>query len=112
VGIPFLLIGLAFLVSGGFVVGWRYPEAQKVVRVLREGESATGQIVDLQENYSVRVNGRHPWVIRYEYSVNGQTYAGKVTTLNRPDAQLQSGKAVRVLYLAAEPKRSAIYPHP
>ena len=58
VGIPFLLLGLAFLGIGGGVLNWRYKETQKVVNVLRVGEATRGQIIEIQENYSVRINGR------------------------------------------------------
>ena len=112
VGIPFLLIGLPLLVVGGWVFGWRYQKARKVVNVLRDGDAARGQIVEVQENYSVTVNGRHPWVIRYEYSVNGQTYTGKVTTLHQPGPGMQECKPARILYLADEPQMNSLYPHP
>ena len=65
VGIPFLLFGLVFLISGGGLLGWRYRKARQVVRVLREGDSTLGQISEVQQNYSVRVNGRYPWIIGY-----------------------------------------------
>ncbi len=112
VGIPFLLVGIVFLGSSGWVFIWRYQEAQKVVNVLREGEATHGQIVEIQENYSIRINGRYPWVIRYEFLANGQKYEGKVTTLNQLGPQLQTGKAVCVLYLPTSPEWNSIYPHP
>lgn len=112
IGIPFLLLGLTFLGVGGAVFVWRYHKVHKVIRILREGDSSSGHITDLQENYSVTINGRHPWIIEYDYQVNGQTYAGRVTKMSYPGPQLQVGKAVRVLYLATEPKWSSIYPHP
>jgi hypothetical protein len=112
IGIPFLLLGIAFLGAGGGVFAWRYQETRKVVDVLREGEATRGQIVEVQENYSVAINGRHPWVIRYQFQANGQDYKGAVTTLNQPGQQLQAGKAVYVLYLPLDPKWSSIYPHP
>lgn len=112
VGIPFLLLGLLFLGAGGGLLAWQYQNAQKVVSVLREGNSGLGRITELRENPSVRVNGRYPWVIEYEYQVNGRTYTGKVSTFNRPGPQLQTGKAIRILYLADEPTCSSIYPHP
>ena len=112
VGIPFLLLGLPLLVLGGGALIWRYQTAQKVVTVLREGQAARGEIVDLQENYSVTVNGRHPWVIQYGFQVNGEKYAGKVSTLNQPGRGMQPGKAVYILYLPAAPRWSSIYPHP
>ncbi len=112
VGIPFLFLGLAFLAGGVGLLVWRYQSAQKVVMVLREGQATRGQILDLQENYSVRVNGRHPWVIRYGFQVNGESHEGQLTTLNQPGQQLQSGKAVCILYLSGAPQWNSIYPHP
>lgn len=112
IGIPFLLLGIVFLGIGAVLLTRRYQEAQKMVRILREGESGIGQISGLRENTSGRINGRYPWILEYQYQVNGQTYAGKVSTLNRPGQQMQVGKAVRILYLATEANRSSIYPHP
>lgn len=112
VGIPFLLLGIAFLVAGVWVAVWRYKIAQKIVNVLRVGEAVRGQIADVQQDYSVSVNGRNPWVIRYQFQANGQNVEGKVTTFNTLSDDLQAGKAVSVLYLPAEPQWSSIYPHP
>ena len=112
VGLIFLPLGLVFLAAGGAILFWRYQIARKVVTVLREGESTLGQIIELRQNFSVRVNGRSPWVIGYEYGVNGQTHQGSVSTMNDPGEQMQVGKPARVLYLAAEPQWSSIYPHP
>jgi hypothetical protein len=112
VGIPFLLLGVAFLGAGIGVFIWRYQGAQKVVNVLRLGDEAHGQVVELQENASVTVNGQHPWEIRYRFQAGGQDHAGRVTTLNQPGPQLQVGKPICVLYLPADAKWSSIYPHP
>lgn len=112
VGIPFLLIGFAFLGIGGAVLSRRYKETQKVVDVLRVGEATSGQIIDVQENYSVRINGRYPWVIRYQFQVNGQNFEGKVSTLNPVREKLQAGNAVCILYLPTVPQWNSIYPHP
>jgi hypothetical protein len=112
VGIPFLLLGVTFLVVSGWVFQWRYQQARKVVNVLRDGEATRGQIVEMRENYSVTINGQHPWIIRYEFQANGQSQEGKVTTLTPPGQPLQVGKAICVLYLPAAPQWSSIYPHP
>jgi hypothetical protein len=112
VGLPFLVLGLALLGIGAGALIWRYQEMQKVVNVLRVGEAASGKIVGVQENYSVRINGRHPWVIRYQFQVNGQNYEGKVSTLNPLGEQYQAGNAVWILYLPTAPQWNSIYPHP
>ena len=112
VGIPFLLIGLPFLVVALVVGMWRYDHARQVVNVLRFGESTRGQIVDVQKDYYVRVNRQHPWVIRYQFRVNGGNYEGNVRTLNPVGASLQAGKTVYILYLPNAPQWNSIYPHP
>jgi len=110
--IPFLLLGVAFLLISIWLFVWRYQETRKIVNVIRVGEATRGQIVEVRENYSVRINGRHPWVIRYQFQANEQIQEGKVITLNQPEPQLQEGKAVCVLYLPTTPKWNSIYPHP
>jgi hypothetical protein len=112
VGIPFLLLGIGFLIAVGWVAVWRYQIAQKVVNVLRVGEAARGQITEVLQDYSVSINERNPWVIRYQFRANGQNFEGKITTFNPLGQHLQTGKAVSVLYLPADPKWSSIYPHP
>jgi hypothetical protein len=111
VGIPFLLLGLVFLGIAGGVLVWRYKETQKVVNVLRVGEATRGTIVETQENFSIRINGRYPWVIRYQFQVNGESYEGMVSTLNPVGEKLQVGKAVCILYLQTAPQWNSIYPH-
>jgi hypothetical protein len=112
VGIPFLLLGVGLLAGGAGLLIWRYQDKQRVVNVLRLGQAVLGEVMDIQENLNVSINNRNPWTIEYNFRVNGQSYPGKVTTLREPGAELQPGRSVYVLYLAEEPARSTIYPHP
>jgi hypothetical protein len=112
VGIPFLILGLAFLAGGGGLFYWRYGEAQKAVRVLREGEAVLGQITGVEQNLNVRVNGRYPWAISYAFQAGGRDYAGRVSTLNPPGPRLQAGQSAYVLYLPSAPDANGLYPHP
>ncbi|MGB8646423.1 MAG: DUF3592 domain-containing protein [Anaerolineae bacterium] len=112
VGIPFAIIGPLFLIVGLALGFWRYGQARQVIQVLREGQATEGQIIGVQENYSVRVNNRHPWLIRYQFQMSGRTFEGRVTTLNTPGAGLQAGKKAFVLYLPNAPEHNVLYPHP
>ncbi len=112
VGVPFLLMGIAFSGLAAAGLFWRYEQARKVVTVLRSGEATTGRIIDVQENYSVRINGRHPWVIRYQFQAQGQEVEGRVSTLNPVGQGLQAGGKVCILYLPTTPQWNSIYPHP
>ncbi len=112
VGLPFAGIGVLFMIIGVPILVWRFQEAQKTVRVMQEGDPAFGEITDVVQNYNIRVNGRYPWSIMYQFDVMGQVYEGKVTTLSQPDLSQQPGKPVVVLYLQDDPEQNAIYPHP
>jgi hypothetical protein len=112
VGIPFALLGFLFLGIGAAVLYWRYQSAQKIVRVLREGQATQGRILNVEQNFSVRVNRRHPWVISYGFQAYGRDYTGSVTTLTPPSQQILMRKAACVLYLPEAPEINSLYPHP
>jgi hypothetical protein len=111
-GIPFLLLGIAFLIAGVWVLLLRYQDAQKVVKVLQDGLVSDGKIVTVEQNFHVRINGRYPWVIKYQFRVEGQDYEGRVSVLNQPDEHYQAGKAAWILFLPDAPKWNSLYPHP
>ena len=83
-----------------------------MVDVLREGTAARGEIVDMQQNFSVRINGRYPWMIRYRFQANGQEVIGRLSVLDQPGTRIQAGKPVCILYLPDAPGWNTIYPHP
>jgi len=112
VGIPFLILGLVILAGGLAVLVWRYDLAQKALNVLRDGQAARGEITALEPNYNVRINGRTPWNIGYKFSLDGNDYEGRVTTLNNPGADLAPGSPAVVLYLPDAPQYNGLYPHP
>ena len=112
VGIPFALLGLVFLGGGVALAFWRYTEKQKIVNVLKWGSAALGVINAVEQNYTVRINQRHPWQIDYQFQSGGQTLNGQVSTLSQPGPQFQPGQQVYVLYMPGEPQLNALYPHP
>lgn len=112
VGVPFAALGVLFLAAGIPILVWRLRKAQATVSVLEQGQAVVGEIVNVRQEYRVRVNGRHPWVVDYAYEVAGSSYQGQVTTLSMPDLSQQPGKAVYVLYLGHDPEQSTLYPSP
>lgn len=112
VGIPFALLGLAFLGVGIVVLVKRYQSAKMVVNVLQNGRAVRGLVTSVDQNYSVQINGRSPWNIAYQFTVDGRTLEGKVSTLDDPDEQIAKGNPYWVLYLADAPENNSLYPHP
>lgn len=112
VGLPFAGMGFIFLIIGGILFFWRYENARQIVNILRDGQSALGEIKHVAQNYHVRVNHRYPWVIQYRFKVHGEIYQGKLSTLSQPNLSQQPGKAVYVLYQQDNPEKSTLYPSP
>jgi membrane protein implicated in regulation of membrane protease activity len=112
VGLPFAGLGVLFLGAGIPMLVWRYQMAYRTVEVLEQGEATVGEIVDVYQNYQVRVNGRYPWTVQYRYEVGGREYSGRVTTLSRPDLSQQPGRPVYVLHMQDDPGQSTLYPSP
>lgn len=111
VGIPLFLVGVVMLAAAAGIFYWRFTLAQRLLKVLREGLTTTGEISEVRQNHSVTINGRNPWIINYTFRLDGVDYAGTVTTLNTPE-HLNPGDATAVLYLAEDPQYNGIYPHP
>jgi len=91
---------------------WRYRISDRTAEVLREGEATVGEIANVIQNYHVRVNGRYPWTVEYDYEVDGRLYGGKVTTLSMPDLSQQPGSPVYVLFMRDDLAQGTVYPGP
>lgn len=107
------LTGLIFVVIGGglLIVGMRRAGAQ--LHALRDGVAVRGEIVDLHQDTTESINGRHPWAVVYHYEVAGQVHEGKVKSWDRAGAVMTLyavGSPVHVLYVRGRPERSALYP--
>ncbi|MBN1956550.1 MAG: DUF3592 domain-containing protein [Anaerolineae bacterium] len=112
VGLPFAALGTVFLLIGIPLLITRYEQAQQTVQVLQHGEAVLGQIVDVHQNYHVRINGRSPWIVTYQFEASGRQYQGKVSTLSRPDLGQQPGQPIYVLYQPNDPQQNTSYPYP
>ncbi|MCB0076675.1 MAG: DUF3592 domain-containing protein [Anaerolineales bacterium] len=111
-GVAFVPIGalmvLAFVAAG--IRGYR--KAVRFVRVLRIGLPTEGRLTSLREQHNVEINGRHPWILHYGYTVADIDYQGEVRTLDDPRDEYQVGQPLCVLYDPDLPSESALYPHP
>lgn len=102
--LPALLMASLGLAAGG---GLRL---LRQVQTFRTGELAWARVTSVVQDGSRTVNRSHPYVVRWEFDVEGRTYTGKLSTLTLPDLQtLLSDGPVPVLYLPGRPQHSVLY---
>jgi hypothetical protein len=107
VGVTFLSIGAGFA-AVGMTLGWRRVASLRRGEALRKyGRPATATIISVEQNVSVRVNRRHPWIVRYDYSVGGTQYNGTESTFDLP-VGLEPGAQIGIRYDGEDPCRSAL----
>jgi hypothetical protein len=106
-GVIFLSIGAGFA-AVGMTLGWRRVASLRRRKALRKyGRPVTGTITSVEQNVSVRVNRRHPWIVRYDYSVGGMQYHGTESTFDVP-VGLEPGAQIGIRYDGEDPRRSAL----
>lgn len=107
VGVAFLIIGAGFA-AVGLTLGWRRLASVRRSEALRQyGMPAIGTIRSMEQNVSVRVNRRHPWIVQYEYSVGGMQYHGTENTFHVP-VGLEPGAQIGIRYDGQDPRQSAL----
>jgi len=79
----FLLVGVIFTAVGlGLTIPfcWRVPSD---LAIAAGGHERHGRVLSREEDRSTTINGRHPVVIRFAYSVAGTRYEAQSSTINR-----------------------------
>jgi hypothetical protein len=110
------LVGVAgpiFALVGGVLLAVGVRRARRQLHALRDGVAVRGEIVDLYQDTSESINGRHPWAVVYAYEAGGRMHEGTVTSWGRAGAVTALyavGSPVHVLYVRERPERSALYP--
>ncbi len=99
--IVFGLIGAPML-----YLGWT--RAQGKLRALALGRSAPGRVIEVDRDYTVKINNRRPWKIAYAYEVEGARHEGWVHAWERPD--LAPDDPVWVVWGPDDPKVSCLWP--
>jgi hypothetical protein len=107
VGVPFMFLGLIALAVAWVTFRHQQAKVQATLAVLRDGQAVLGQLTQIEQDYALQINGRHPWVMSYQFSVAGRQYQGETRALRRPTHRADD--AAYVLYAAADPTISALY---
>lgn len=99
-----------FPVVGMGLVFFAVRSNQREVRAFRRGLPATGLVIKKGEDTTTSVNDRHPFEVVWQFQVDGITYQGSLSNMDR--ALLERavpGNEVTVLYDPRDPKVNTIW---
>jgi hypothetical protein len=103
----FSSVGLVFGGTGWLLVLWTWGKIRARVVLLRTGMSAMATITAVEVNLSVRINGRHPRYLAYEFCDDtGRQHQGRSADLPpRLDNRWQAGDPILVVYDRLDPAK-------
>ena len=101
----------AFFAFGGiclFRLGWK--KAKGILFAYKYGKVAEGRIHKVSLDATQSVNNVHPWLLVYHFPVGDQIYEGTLSTFDSTVELRTPGQPLWVLFNAADPAESAIFP--
>jgi hypothetical protein len=104
IGIIFAPLGTLFFVKGRRTLRQR-------ARLLQKGREVWAEIADIGVDFSVEINGRHPYVVHatwYDQSTGRTHVATSDPVRQDPGPGLRGRTHVRVLYDPADPDRNVV----
>lgn len=99
VGMVFLLLGVAFLLTTGILAVLEAAKRKRIRQAVESRQYIWGEISDIERNPMVRINGRMPYVVLVHYrDLRNQLHLFRSYNLMRyPDPAI-IGKQVKVYY--------------
>ncbi|NPV85116.1 MAG: hypothetical protein HPY45_03790 [Anaerolineae bacterium] len=104
-----LLFGLIFLIAGIPDLLWRFQQTRKNASIYINGDFTIGQIIEVQENLSVRILRQPQWLIHYRFAIMGTEYRGTCAMSNPPSPQYCKNAKVYVIYKTDNPRQNLLY---
>lgn len=107
---PFAAFFLIFALVGAPLFISAVRSNNREVRAFKYGIATVGRVVEFGHDYSVKVNGRHPTRLSWEFDAEGKSYKGHLTHMDagvlRP---LVAGNKVAVVYDKKDPRANTLY---
>ena len=92
-----------------WIIGHR--RAQSRLAALERGNAARAELISVDKDHSVKINGRSPWRIEYTFeTTNGQLHDGWEHTWQAHHSRRPVGEVFWVVYLREDPEQNTIWP--
>lgn len=117
----YTIIGMVFTLALFFtiifpiigIILWRkgIRVANEELNPLMNGTATEGTITNITQNFSIKINGRSPFVVEFLFDFQGRKVAGDVGNLFDPSVLMKKpGDKVWVVFLPEHPEQSSIWP--
>jgi len=104
-------LDVLFISAGGYMCWLGYSKGRKKLDVLENGLVTEGTITEARENPNISVNEKHPYVITYSFSRNGQTMTASMNCWDETSLNHFGGEPVWVVYHTLDfENNSSIWP--
>ncbi len=108
--IPFFWT-IIFPIIGIFLWKKGIKDANNELIPLEQGTATTGEITNIRQNFSIKVNNKSPYVIEFTFEANGKKYAGDVGNIfDLSNVCKEVGDKLWVVYMPEDPSLSSIWP--
>jgi len=103
-------VGVLFGGIGGFLTARSFHGVGRQVRTLRDGMPTQGQVIAVLKKTSVKVNGRHPFYLMYEFTDHsGERREGESPLLPRAlESRWHADDPILVLYDRDNPSQHEV----
>ncbi|NNC42712.1 MAG: hypothetical protein HKO03_05690 [Acidimicrobiia bacterium] len=105
-----VLVPLSFLVIGFAIGSSGVKVAKKRLLAWREGVGAPATVTWIGRDTSYKVNGRSPYMMKYEFAADGVMHTGVRKSFNREIKRYGLGERIWIVYLPENPDLSAEWP--
>lgn len=108
--IPFFW-SVIFPIIGIFL--WRkgLRDAKGELMPLEHGAHTKGEITSVRVDYSKNMNGKHPKILEFVFTANGQKWPGSVPNIMDPvELWKRPGDQIWVVYMPENPEISSVWP--
>ncbi|MFN8283905.1 MAG: DUF3592 domain-containing protein [Chitinophagales bacterium] len=114
IGIPTTFamgFGLIFLAVGIFLYRYGRKVGQEKIQALSNGVAVDGTITEIYQDTSQSINGRHPYIIKYQFTTReGAQQADSVTSWDDNSTLRNHGDGIWIVYIPENPTISSPWP--
>jgi hypothetical protein len=104
------LLSLLFPALGGFIAYFAIRSNRREIRAFTRGLPVLARVTFRGQDHSTKINGRHPFLIRWEFMTDKGLYKGSISSLKLLDIKaFGEAEQVVVLYDPDDPKANTLY---